>query len=48
MVVVHWEGWEMIISEEVANNPEELAKVRATLKMLSEMELNDRVFTDEC
>lgn len=36
-IAVHFNGWEMIVPEEVANDPVELAKVTATLKMISEM-----------
>lgn len=36
-VVVHLNGWESIVPEEVANNPVELEKVRTMLKMISEI-----------
>lgn len=40
-VVVRCGDWEMIVTQEVANNPAELAKIRATLKMISEIEVVD-------
>lgn len=41
--IVEFNGWQMIVPSTVAADPVELAKIRATLKMVSEIKVGDAV-----